>query len=402
MLDKAKLVYRNLKDRRLRTFLTMIGIFIGIAAVVSLISLGQGLEQAIRDEFIGLGGNTITIQPKGQGFGPPGTLAASKLTDDDLETVQRVRDVQSAFGRLIKPVTVQFNDETETVFTATLPEDTEDRAFLFEARSIEPAQGRLLEPDDNGVMVGHQYFEEETFGRPIRAGDKVTLNNKTFDVTAVLSEAGAPEIDISFQINEERLRDLLQIPEEYSAIVARTDPDANVTAVSHAITRALRNDRNVDRGEEDFTVETPQELFQQFNTIILIVQAVLVGIAAISLLVGGVGITNTMFTSVVERTSEIGIMKAVGARNSDILQIFLIESAALGLVGGIIGVTLGVALSKAVEILVNAAGFALLTTSYSPALIIGSLVFSTVIGVIAGVVPAIRASRMQPVEALRA
>ena len=147
-------------------------------------------------------------------------------------------------------------------------------------------------------------------------------------------------------------------------------------------------------------MQTSEELIKSVNTILGVVQAIFIGIAAISLLVGGIGIMNTMYTSVLERTHDIGIMKAIGARNSDILSIFLLESGLLGLAGGAIGVLLGVGLSKLVEYF-GSQSVGMLQASFSWHLIGGALAFSFIVGMISGALPARQASRMHPVEALR-
>ncbi len=149
-------------------------------------------------------------------------------------------------------------------------------------------------------------------------------------------------------------------------------------------------------------VQTFEQVMKSFQTIFGMVQAVVIGIVAISLLVGGIGITNTMYTSVLERTRDIGIMKAVGARNSDILKLFMIESGMLGLVGGAVGIMIGVGLSKAVEITISKLyNFVYLKASFPWYLILGALAFSFLVGSISGVMPARQAAKMKPVDALR-
>ena len=165
----------------------------------------------------------------------------------------------------------------------------------------------------------------------------------------------------------------------------------------------MRRFRNVKKDEEDFDVQTPEQLLGSFGDIVNIVQSVLIGIAAISLLVGGIGIANTMYTAVVERTKEIGIMKSVGAQNKDILLIFIIESGLLGAIGGLIGVVLGFGLSYGVEVISkNFIGTNLIEAYFSYTLFFGALLFSFFIGAIFGVMPARQAALMQPVDALRA
>jgi len=172
--------------------------------------------------------------------------------------------------------------------------------------------------------------------------------------------------------------------------------------VAERIEKKMRKERDEEEGEESFAVSTSEQILETFGSILDVVSAILIGIAAISLLVGGIGIMNTMYTSVLERTKEIGTMKAIGARNKDILLIFLFESGLIGLIGGIIGLTIGMGISKAVEYaIVNFYSIALLKITFDPLLIIGVLAFSFIVGSFAGVLPAIQASRLKPVDALR-
>ncbi len=184
-------------------------------------------------------------------------------------------------------------------------------------------------------------------------------------------------------------------------IIAKVSSGTDIEEVAKDVKKELRKDRNLEEGKEDFIVKSPTQLLESFNTILIVLQVMLIGIASISLLVGGIGIMNTMYTSVLERTQEIGIMKSIGAKNSDILTIFLFESGILGFLGGLIGVIIGIILSKTVEIIASSLGFALLKPYISIWLVIGALTFSFLIGIFSGVFPAMQASKLNPVEALR-
>jgi putative ABC transport system permease protein len=169
--------------------------------------------------------------------------------------------------------------------------------------------------------------------------------------------------------------------------------------VAENIAEAMRKDRDQKEGQEDFSVSTFEQLASTYLGMIATVQTVIIGIAAISLVVGGIGIMNTMYTSVLERTHEIGVMKAIGARNSDIMMIFLMESGILGLVGGVIGVGLGLGVGAAVgSIISQSLPF---SVSFPPWLTFGALAFSFIIGNLSGALPALSAARMKPAEALR-
>ncbi len=404
--DAFLLGMKNLVRRKLRSYLTMIGIFIGIATVVSLISLGQGLKDAVTAQVASLGSDKIIIQARSAGFAPPGFLTSTKITKDDLRTVRSVSGVYRAAGRMLKPATVTFNAKKEIHFIASLPDDIEGRNLVLETLQLKAEMGRILKSGDTyKVLIGPNFAVRENpsfFNKAISVGDRITIDAVSFEVVGIFEKTGKPQIDSALIIPENALRDITHTPEEISVIVVQAGEGVSLTQLSDSLTKALRRHRNLDKGKEDFQVSTPQQLASSVNTIVTVVQSVLIGIAAISLLVGGIGIMNTMYTSVLERKREIGIMKAVGARNSDILQIFLYESGMMGLVGGLLGMLLGISFAKLVEVLAaHALGANLLQASFPLPLLIGSVLFSFLVGITSGVLPALQASKLPPVKALR-
>ena len=203
-------------------------------------------------------------------------------------------------------------------------------------------------------------------------------------------------------MNDDAMRDLLSIGDEVDLLAVQIEDGASIQQVEETLQKVLRKERNVEKGKEDFSIQTPAQIIETVNNIVGVVQSVLVGIALISLLVGGIGIMNTMYTAVLERTKEIGIMKAIGAQNKDIMLLFLIESGLLGLFGGLIGLGLGIFLSKGVEfVAAHALGPNLLAASISWQLAAGALLFSCTVGIVSGLLPSRQASALAPVEALR-
>lgn len=401
--DYFTLAVTTIVNRRLRSWLTMIGIFIGIAAVVALISLGQGLQKAVSEQFALIGADKLFVTPKGNNFGPPGFTAAGKLEKKDVGLISDVRGVDSAAGRLLNTLRVEFGDRVSTPFVASVPDNEDGLRLLQEIELIKVQDGRFLRVDDkNKIVVGSQYTDKNFLGREVRIGSKIVVQGVDFKVVGVLQKSGDPGIDGGILMAEEDLRQLVGNKEGFNGVMVKTRAGADPLDVAEGIARMLRRDRGLKEGKEDFEIQTPEQILERFGTVLTIVQVVLVGIAAISLLVGGIGIMNTMYTSVVERTREIGIMKAVGARNGDILTVFLVESGLLGLSGGVIGVLIGIGLSKAVEYAAQQAfGTTLIQAQVSWWLVIGALLFSFVIGTASGVFPARRAAALTPVEALR-
>jgi putative ABC transport system permease protein len=399
--DYFSYVLRTFRTRKVRSWLTMLGIFIGIAAVVALVSLGQGLETAINDQFEALGKDKIIIQPRSAFTGSLSSVA-NPLTKEDVEVVKDVRGVAEVSGGIYTTGKVEMNDIVRYFFIMGMPTD-ENRKLIEQISSFNILKGReLRRGDDHKIVLGYDYLHKDFFGQTIRLRDRLTINDVEFSVIGFMERIGNPTDDSSILVTEESLRLMIGEPEEVGYIFARSAEGVDPLKVAENIKKDLRQARDVEEGEEDFDVQTPEQLLATFSVVLGIVQAVLVGIAAISLFVGGVGIMNTMYTSVLERTQEIGIMKAIGARNRQILLIFLIESGSYGLVGGIIGVLIGLGLASFAGYIADAyLGTNLLQAYISTPLVAGALIFSFVVGVISGVAPAYQASKLKPVEALR-
>jgi putative ABC transport system permease protein len=402
MKDYFFLAFNNLKRRKLRSWLTMIGIFIGIAAVVALISLGQGLQNAIEEQFEQLGSDKIIIQPKGMMMGPGSATGSLKLTSKDLKVIENVRGVKYASGYLIKPGQAKYKGESGIGYATGLTEI--DFEIIMDISGLEIIDGRGLKDTDKlKVVVGYNHiYKEDTWKKPMRIGSTIEIEGYEFKVIGVVSKVGNPMDDNLLYVQKETLKEILNVEDEESQIVVKTAKGFDTKEVADTIKRKLRQSRGEKEDQETFTVQTSEQLLESFSNIFGIVQAVLIGIASISLLVGGIGIMNTMYTSVLERTKEIGTMKAVGAKNSDILFIFLFESGLLGLVGGAIGICIGIGLGKGAEYIASIAlGTNLLQAAFPWYLIGGALAFSFLTGTLSGILPAMQAARLRPAEALR-
>jgi putative ABC transport system permease protein len=401
--DYFVLAFKSLKHRGIRSWLTMLGIFIGIAAVVSLISLGSGLSDAITGQFSDLAPDRLVIQNAETGFGPPGSTAVKKLNSHDLSVIESVSNIDLVVPRLVRVVNVEYNRVSVLSYAGSIPESDEGTDFIYSSFSVEAQEGRLLRPSDTGkIVLGNDFISYDQFGKRVRVGSKLSINGQDFEVIGILQKTGTFTINSVILINEEDLRDALDIGDEYDLIVVQVDSEKNTARVASSLEDRLRRDRDLDEGKEDFSVNTPQQALESINTILSIINLVVVGIAAISLFIGGIGIANTMYTSVLERRKEIGIMKAVGARNSDILGIFVFEAGLLGLAGGIIGSIIGLGLAFLVTFIVSIAAPGLnLSVSPSYPLLFGAISFSFVIGVLSGLFPALQAANLKPVEALR-
>ncbi len=404
--DYFKLAIDGIAHRRLRSWLTMIGIFIGITAVVSLISLGQGLQKIIDEQFEMVGGDRIIINPGGGGFmsNAPFVSAefiSAKLDDSDLNVVRNVRGVDYAVGVIIATGNVEFNGKRRFIPIFGAPTESKSSAYIKKIDFFRIEKGRYMKRGDRykahvGVSTGLDMFDKD-----IDIGDKIKIEGHIFDVIGKNKKTGNPFHDLKVTIPIDTAKELFNKSNEYSFISLKVERGFDVDEVAERIKERLRKHRNVKENEEDFSVETAENVVSAFKSVLELVTFVLAGIAAISLIVGGIGIMTTMYTSVLERTKQIGIMKAVGARNSDIMLLFLIESGIIGVVGGIIGVVLGLILSKFAEYVVHYYGVDIFRIYISMEVVISVLLFSFIIGCLSGYFPARRASKMQPADALR-
>jgi len=398
--DYFKLAFQNLRKRKLRSWLTILGIFIAVATIVILLSLSLGLEQAVEEQFRLIGTDKFFIQPRGQA-GAPGAGGAISLTEKDVEEIEKVRGVKEVSYFIGENVKIEFKGQTRYYIIAAFPRDGLD--IFEETTSIEVDRGKDLKFARRGdVALGSLYYSGNLFKRPIEPGDKIEINDQEVKVIAIMNPLGNPQDDQNIYMFLDTYEELFGKAERVDAIYVQIQPGEDIREVAERTEKELRDFRNVDERNQDFTVSTPEEFLDAFSQILDILTGFLIGIGAISLLVGGIGIANTMYTSVLERQKEIGTMKAVGARNKDILLVFLIEAGLLGLVGGILGILIGIVVGETIEIIATQAiGSDILRAVFPWYLILGALLFGFLIGSVSGLLPAKQASKLKPVDALR-
>jgi putative ABC transport system permease protein len=383
----------------------MVGIFIGIAAVISLIGLGEGLRIAITSQFGFLGTDVLSVEASGLNLaGPPGAAVATPLTNDLADKISKINGVEVAINRYIETGTLEFNNRQNIGMIISMPEGKK-RKVLENMLNLKVEQGRLLKDSDNKkVILGNNFKKDKMFGKGIKPGDMVMINEISFEVIGIMEKKGSFIFDSAIVMNEKIMLELFREEGDNSVnlIGVKVLDHNKINEVKENIEKLMRKERNVKKGEEDFVVRSPQKILETLNSTLFAVQLFVYIIATISLIVGGIGIMNTMYTAVLERTKEIGIMKAIGARNSVIFSLFSIESGLLGMVGGIIGIVLGLIFAYGMAFIGKLVlGSELIQAHITFILIIGALSFSFVIGIIAGIIPAYQASKMQPVEALR-
>ena len=399
--DLFRLATINLTHRRLRSWLTLIGIMAGIAAVIALISLGQGLQNAVNEQFNSLGTDKFSIRGAGGGFGPPGTNAVGKITDHDIELIEKIPGIKNVAGRYFKPASLKFQNEEEAIFISSIPKHKKPAELAIDFYKFEPEEGRLIKFDDkNKIFLGNDLSEIKN--KQVHAGNKVLINNKQFTIVGIAKKKGNPIFDKTILMREDDLNLINKLDGNYGVLGVQIKKGFDINEVVKETENKLRKDRKEKIGEETFEISTPQDFLNSVNNILQTIKILLVAIASISLIVGGIGIANTMFTSVLERNKEIGIMKAIGAKNKDILKIFLIESGLLGLVGGAIGIIIGLGIAKTIEFGASKfLGDNLLQANINPAIIIILLLFAFTLGSLSGTIPAKQAAKLKPVDTLR-
>jgi len=409
-LNTLELALRGLGTKPSRTFLTLLGVAIGVAAVIAIASLGAGARALIVDEISGLGADVIAVQPgrEPSGFADiASTLYAETLTQEDIDAVLRKENVPHAVDAqpfVLVPGAVSF--ENETYYPQIIGGSA---AFYEELFDIHPRAGVMYGESEirelaSIAVIGYK-VNQELFGDRSGLGEKITISERKFRVTGVLPKLGQvafANVDEMVLIPHTTARTYLLGQKHFNEFIVRVDDPSNVPRTERDIERTLREQHDLEEGDDnDFVIRTPSALMEQVGTILSTLTIFLSAVVAVALLVGGIGIMNIMLVSVTERTREIGLRKAVGATDSDIMVHFLLEAVTLTLLGGVVGILGGASIAYGASIAIRA--FSALEWTYVfPVGAAGiGLVFSAVIGLVFGMYPARKASRKSPMEALR-
>jgi putative ABC transport system permease protein len=403
-----KTAFIGLKTHKSRSALTILGIVIGIAAIIIVMSLGQGAQNLILNQIQSIGSKVIAIIPGRQPKGPTDIISTftDSLKERDLDSLVNKNNVPKL--KTVMPVvfgsdTVSFGSET---YQPTILGVTEIFADIY---NIYPDRGRIFTEDEvksyaDVVVIGSK-IEDELFGNDDALGQKIKIKGKNFRVIGVLGEQG----QLSFLNFDETAFIPYTTAQQYIfgiryfnriVVEAQTEKDVKQTVEDIKIT--LRNNHNItDPSKDDFFVQTQAEAIETVSSITNVLKLFLAAVAAISLIVGGIGIMNIMLVSVTERTKEIGLRKAVGATSRDILFQFLIEAVILTGLGGGIGILLGTSFSFLISLLLSKfLGLGWIFAFPVVAVILGFSV-AAIVGLVFGIYPAKRAAGLAPTEALR-
>ncbi len=396
--DVFLLAIEAIYGSKLRAGLTMLGLIIGVASVVLLVSIGNGAKNYILHQFEGLGTNVILIQPgktdAKSGFGPPLSNAKKKITLADVEALEKQSlNLEAVSGLVFGTCNIKYQDRT---VNANLLGGNDQFPKIF---NIPLQVGDFIshEEDETGrrvVVLGHN-VALKLFDSDVALGQPVKVNEIEHRVIGVMKKAGET---LGFNLDEVVFvptKDGMRIFNEDKLFGVRAKARSRVS-MDDAVSEIKEIFRSRNNGQDDITVITQTSMIDTMNTILDMLTYVLAAIAFISLLVGGIGIMNIMLVSVTERTREIGIRRAVGARKQDILRQFLVESVTLSLLGGLIGLVFSTALTYAVYLFYPK--FDMRAPYW---ILIPAFLISTIIGVAFGVWPARKAANIETIDALR-
>ncbi|USN45734.1 MAG: ABC transporter permease [Candidatus Woesearchaeota archaeon] len=388
---------KSLKERSVRSWITIFGIVISIAVILILLSLSAGLQGAVEDLFDDFGRNRIIIMSS---FDDPTSLGAQRLLEKDVEAVAKL-----PYFKAVIPFVAQgsqqviFKGEERYISVSGIPNDDAellDKEYKITENLVE---GRTFRDNEERVAIlGNNvaYDNDVYFTKQVHIRNSIIINGQKYTVIGIYKKYGTDD-DNMIMIPMQEAQEMFGLVGEVSAIDAIVKDGYDMDQVETRLTKLLEK----RKGEDNFLVMTPESIIKQFNSVMGIVQGILLGIAFISLVVGAIGIANTMFTSVLEREQEIGIMKSIGATNGNITTLFLFESGFIGTAGGVVGVIIGIGGTILIGAIAEASGFSLLKTSISPMHVAFCILFSFIIGMVSGAIPSYLGSKKRIIDTLR-
>jgi len=393
---------RNLRTRSLRSWLTILGIVIGVFLIVSLLCLSEGIKATITQQLRAMGGEMIFIMPGDLSNPISMFLGGASLEKEDINTIKKTKGVDKVLTMSYQSVVGRYEDEGKTIFLCGVSwEEGQEILERFQGWSLEKGEWPVVGRRE--VAVGQQ-VAKEIFKGEVKVNNEIILKGRKFEIVGILNSLGSKTDDTFVYLDMSLYQELTgEKRGTAQTAMVKIEEGSDLDEVAEDIKENLQKTRKRRAGADvaDFSVITSEKMGDIAGNILVIIQFAIVAFASIAIVVGGIGIMNTMFTSVRERTREIGIMKAIGAKNSAVLSIFLIEAGVIGILGGVGGTMLGVAFAKLIEFYGQVHPVFYFSASITPGLIIFGLVFSLLVGCLSGFFPARQAAKLKPVEALR-
>lgn len=395
-----KIAIRNLRTRSLRSWLTILGVVIGVFLIMSLLSLSEGLKETVLKQLRAIGKDIVMIIPGDLSDIMTTLIGSIELTKDDLDAIKKTKGVEAVIPWVYKGEIMKYQGESKTIILFGI--DLKNSQKIYEEDlGFDLSEGRWPTPGKRELLVG-KIIPENVFPG-LEIGTKATIKGRQFEIVGILKSFGNRQDDSMIGFDMDIFRSITGKKEGSAHAMAKIGSGFSPEIVAKDIKENLFETRKRKRGEEEasFSVLTNEAMTEMVSDVMGVIQLAVFAFASIAIIVGGIGIMNTMYTSVKERTKEIGILKAVGARRSTINIIFFIESGVIGMIGGIGGMILGLGLAKLIEFFAQFHPVLYISASITPGLVVFGLVFSFLVGCISGFLPARQAAKLKPVDALR-
>lgn len=392
------LILKGVRHRPIRSWLTILGIIIGVMLVVMILSLSSGVQNAISNTLQMFGSDLIIIFPGKETNPIAGILTGQKFREQDIMDLENIAGVDSVAPMTIGTLNVDFKGEKKSVaFHASYWNKM--KSIFEESRGVKLESGAWPQNENaNEVVLGY-LAANSLFKNKIQTGDEIIVQSKRLKVSGVVARLGIQEDDNSMYMSWHMFHNISGLKPGVISALVRVIPGENMDFIAQQIRFQLQKQEVV----RDFSVLSPEKAGRIVGNILSIVELVLLLIAMVSLLVGAVGIMNTIYTSVLERTKQIGIMKAIGASSESILMLFLIESGVIGIIGGIFGVIVGIVFAWIAGFIASRFGinglFSFASLDFFGFFAVLTITFIT--GIVSGILPARQAAKMEPAEALR-
>lgn len=384
------LILEDIKRKKFSSFLTFFAISLGILSIFVITILSTSFQDSINKQFEQLGTNRLYVTTSNQGFS---TTATSGFSDNDISYISSQSYVDKVYPYYYKGAQLEYNRE----FASTIIIGTTLSRDFFADLTLDVKQGRIPNSREEYSLVIGPSAAENLFSRELQIGSNVNIKDTKFKVVGILESLGNPQDDSVIYGDLNTIRDLYGDNEQVGIldVVIVEGEDIKLAETN------LQNLLDRRKGEDTTSVISPTQFLDQLDTILNIVNYTLGGIAFVALLVGAFGIINTMYVIVTEKIKDIGIMKAIGARNEDILLLFTVQSGIFGFFGAVLGILFGTGVVLIFEQVASAIGFGFLEVTINPFLVIGLLLFGFLIGVFSGFLPAYRASKISIIESIR-